>query len=80
MVRFYEDNFYLFLGTEVKVTFSYGSIDMDSTYGMMKLGADIIVGTPSRLSHLFFGIEKNTIHKVGSTRISNNRRSGMLRP
>lgn len=54
----------LSLGTSVKCAFSFGRMDAASTYNIPKMGADIVVGTPSRLNHLFFGIEGNEIHKV----------------
>lgn len=54
----------IILGTNIKVAFSFGGIAMPDTYRMMRAGADIVVGTPSRINHLFFGIEMNEFHKV----------------
>ncbi|KAI6183774.1 RNA helicase [Aphelenchoides bicaudatus] len=50
-------------GTDVKVAFSFGTIDMATTYRLARMGSDILVGTPSRIHHMFFGIEANEIHK-----------------
>jgi hypothetical protein len=33
---------------------------------MARMGADILVGTPSRVNHMFFGIEGNKIHGVNT--------------
>ncbi|KAI6177507.1 ATP-dependent RNA helicase eIF4A [Aphelenchoides bicaudatus] len=61
-MQMYRDIKRLTKGTLVKGVVSFGGIDMKYSYELVRSGADIVVGTPGRLSHLFFGIDDNYHH------------------